>query len=100
MSKEVEYVVVSYEQFTDYEFNAPATFYVMSATQDYYFFKTSDRAKAQARCDDLFGPNRYTVKTSKIMKTKSKQEGGGYSATGSNTRKAMMPHLKGLTKGA
>lgn len=94
MSKEIEYVVVSYEQFTDYEFNPPATFYVMSATQDYYFFKTSDRAKAQARCDDLFGPNRYTVKASKNQSSKSKQESGGYSATGSNTRKCFSSQLK------
>lgn len=94
MSKQIEYVVVSYEQFTDYEFIPPATFYVMSATQDYYFFKTSDRAKAQARCDDLFGDNRYTVKASKNQTSKSKQEGGGYSATGANTRKCFSSQLK------
>lgn len=94
MSKEIEYVVVSYEQFTDYEFNPPATFYVMSATQDYYFFKTSDRAKAQARCDDLFGPNRYTVKASKNQSTKSRQENGEVSCRGVNSRKGFASHLR------
>lgn len=94
MSKEIEYVVVSYEQFTDYEFNPPATFYVMSATQDYYFFKTSDRAKAQARCDDLFGPNRYTVKASKNQASKSRLESGGCSAYGTTSRRGTGSWLK------
>lgn len=93
MSKEVEYVVVSYEQFTDYEFIPPATFYIMSATQDYYFFKTSDRAKAQARCDELFD-GKYTVKASKNQVGKSKQENGGYSATGVSSRKGHAAHLR------
>lgn len=87
MTKEIEYIIVSYEQYTDYEFIEPGSFFVMSATQDYYFFKTSDRVKAQAKCDELFGKGKYTVKTSKNQKTKSKQEGGGLSATGSTTRK-------------
>lgn len=94
MSKEIEYIVVSYEQYTDYEFIEPGSFFVMSATQDYYFFKTSDRSKAQAKCDELFGKGKYTVKTSKNQKTKSKQEGGGLSATGSNSRKCFSPNLR------
>lgn len=94
MSKEIEYVVVSYEQFVDIDFIEPGSFFVMSATQDYYFFKTSDRAKAQAKCDELLGKGKYTVKTSKNQKTKSKQEGGGLSATGSNSRKCFSPNLR------
>lgn len=94
MSKEIEYAVVSYDQFVDIDFIEPGSFFVMSATQDYYFFKTSDRSKAQAKCDDLFGKGKYTVKTSKNQKTKSKQEGGGLSATGSNSRKGFSPNLR------
>jgi hypothetical protein len=94
MTKEIEYIIVSYEQYTDYEFIEPGSFFVMSATQDYYFFKTSDRAKAQAKCDELFGKGKYTVKTSKNQKTKSKQEGGGLSATGSTTRKGSRAWLR------
>ena len=94
MTKEIEYVIVSYLQYTDYEFIEPGSFFVMSATQDYYFFKTSDRVKAQAKCDELFGKGKYTVKTSKNQRTKSKQEGGGLSATGSNSRKCFSPNLR------
>lgn len=93
MSKEVEYVVVSYEQFTDYEFIPPATFYIMSATQDYYFFKTSDRAKAQARCDELFD-GKYTVKASKNQATKFRSESGEVSCRGTNSRKGFASHLR------
>lgn len=87
MSKEIEYIVVSYEQYTDYDFIEPGSFFVMSATQDYYFFKTSDRTKAQAKCDELFGKGKYTVKTSKNQKTKSKLESGGCSAYGTTSRR-------------
>lgn len=87
MSKEIEYVVVSYEQYTDYEFLEPGSFFVMSATQEYYFFKTSDRAKAQAKCDELFGVEKYSVVATKIKKNKSRLEGGGYSCYGTATRK-------------
>lgn len=82
MTKEVQVVIVSYEQFTDYEFIPPGTFYSVSALQEYYFYKTSDRMAAQNKCNELFGQNRYTVKASKIISTKSKQENGGVSVRG------------------
>lgn len=98
--KEIKVSVVPFEVYTEYDYIDVGNFYILSATGDRYYFHTSDREAAQRTCNDMFGLNHYIVKTSKIMKTKSKQESGGYSATGSNTRKAMMPHLKGLTKGA
>lgn len=82
---EVKTTVVSYEEFTSIDFTPPSTFYVMSATQDYYFFHTSKRDVAQAEADELFGKGRYTVKASKMQKTKSKMESGGYSAIGVGT---------------
>lgn len=94
MPKEIEYVVVSYEQFTDYEFCEPGSFFIMDSMQNYVFFKTSDRAKAQAKADELYGPNRYTVKTSKNQKTKSKLESGGYSAVGTSSRRGMGSWLR------
>jgi len=84
---ELKITVVSYEEFTDIDFIPPATFYVMSATQDYYFFHTSKREVAQKEADELFGVGRYVVKASKTQKTKSKLESGGYSAVGVGTRK-------------
>lgn len=92
--KEIEVVIVSYQQYTDYEFIEPGSYFVMSASQDYYFFKTSDRAKAQQKCNELFGENKYLVKSGKMTKSKSRREDGGYSAMGSNSRKGFAPQLK------
>lgn len=84
---EIKITVVSFEQYTDYEFIDPATWFVMTATQDYYYFHTSKREVAQAKADELFGKGKYVVKTSKMQKTKSKLESGGLSCTGVSTRK-------------
>jgi hypothetical protein len=85
--KEVKVTVVSFEQFSDYEFNPPATFYIMDCLQNYHFVHTSDRKVAQDWVDETFGKGRYTVKASKIQKTKFKSESGTYSAVGVATRK-------------
>lgn len=85
--KEIEVVIVSFADYTSYDFVEPGSFFSMSAMQDYYFYKTSDRAAAQLKCDEIFGPNRYTVKTSKNIATKSKLESGGLSAKGTSCRK-------------
>lgn len=96
MTKELKITVVDYTTFTDYEFNPPATFYVMDCLQNYHFIHTSDRKIAQDWCDDYFGKSKYTVKASKEQKTKSKSESGELSVRGSNTRKCFSPRLKGL----
>lgn len=85
--KEVKVTVVSFEDFSDYEFNPPATFYIMDCLQNYHFVHTSDRKVAQDWVDETFGKGRYTVKASKIQKTKFKNEAGTYSAVGVATRK-------------
>lgn len=85
--KEIEVVIVSFADYTSYNFQEPGSFFSMSAMQDYYFYKTSDRKLAQDKCDEIFGVNRYTVKTSKNIVTKSKLESGGLSATGTSCRK-------------
>jgi len=93
-SKEIEVVVVSFAQYTDYQFVEPGSYFSMSAMQDYYFYKTSDRKLAQDKCDEIFGAGRYVVKTSKNIATKSKREDGGVSASGVNSRKCFAPQLK------
>ena len=85
--KEVEVVMVSYEDYVGYDFVEPGLFFSVSAMQIYYFYKTSDRKAAQDKCDEIFGPNRYVVKTSKNIVTKSKLESGGLSASGTSCRK-------------
>lgn len=92
--REIEVVIVSYQDYIEYTFVEPGSFFSMSAMQEYYFYKTSDRKAAQDKCDELFGAGRYIVKTSKNIATKSKREDGGVSASGTNTRKGFAPQLK------
>lgn len=77
---------VTFEEFTGYEFMPPSTFFIRDATGDYKFFHTASRTKAQTFVDSAYGKGRYTVVASKLQKTKSKQEGGGYSCNGTATR--------------
>lgn len=85
--KEIEVVVVSFADYTSYDFVEPGTYFSVSAMQEYYFYKTADRKIAQDKCDSLFGPNKYVVKTSKTIKTKSKLESGGQSVYATATTK-------------
>lgn len=92
--KEIKVVEVSYEDYIGYDFVEPGSFFSVSAMQVYFFYKTSDRKLAQDKCDEIFGANRYVVKTSKNIATKSKREDGGVSASGTNSRKCFAPQLK------
>ena len=78
---------VSYAEFTDYEFQPPATFYVMDSLQNYSFYHTSSRQAAQEIADIMYGKGKYTVKAAKIQKTKSKLESGGLSCYGTQSRR-------------
>lgn len=77
---------ITFDEFTGYDFLPPSTFFIRDATGDYRFLHTSSRAKAQTFVDAEYGKGRYTVVASKLQKTKSKQEGGGYSCNGTATR--------------
>lgn len=79
--------IVTYDQFSEYEFAPPATFFVRMATGDFIFFKTSDRKVAQQEIDNMLGKGRYTAIPSKTQKTKSKLESGGLSCTGTASRR-------------
>ena len=85
--KEVATVLVSYEEFIDYNFVHPGSFYVRMATGDFIFFKTSDRKEAQQEIVKMVGKGRYTAIPSKTQKTKSKLESGGLSCTGTASRR-------------
>lgn len=67
--------VVSYEEFSAWEFNPPATWFIKDASGSYIFIHTSQRAKAQAWIDEEYGKGRYTVNASKIQKGKELGEG-------------------------
>ena len=86
--KQIETIIVEHKLFSEYDFIPPGSFYIRIATGDYVFYKTSDRAKAQAQIDLDFPPKgKYTAIPVKISKTKSKLESGGLSCTGTSTRR-------------
>ena len=60
--------VVSYDEFTDDDFNPASTYFILAASGDYYFIHTSKRDVAQAVANDYFGHNRYKVKASRLKK--------------------------------
>lgn len=66
--------------------NCPSNFYIINALGDRLFFKTKDRAAAQAKADELYGKGRYTVRTVKDVKGKSRLESGGQSVYATATR--------------
>jgi len=78
---------VSYEQFSQWDFMPPGSFYIRTAMGDYLFLKTSDRKAAQDKVNELYGKGKYTVVAAKMETTKSRLENGGYSCTGTSTRR-------------
>lgn len=85
--KEIKISVISYEQYVDYEYVDVATWFIVDAMQNYIYFHTSKREEAQKVCNEHYGEGKYTVKCSKIQKSKSKLESGGLSCTGTSTRR-------------
>jgi len=85
--KEIKVTLVSYTDFSSYDFQEPATWWTLSATGDYYYFHCAKREDAQLKCDEMFGKGFYSVKTSRIVKTKSKLESGGQSVYATATTK-------------
>lgn len=85
--KEIKVSTITYEQYVDYEYVDVANYFIVSALQEYVYFHTNDRMLAQEKCNSMFGVGKYTVKASRITKTKSKSESGGLSATGTASRR-------------
>lgn len=70
----IRVTTVTHEEFTEYEFIPPATFYFKNAMGDYIFLHTSNRQVAQEWINENYG-SRYTVVASKIQKGKPLGEG-------------------------
>lgn len=85
--KEMKTTRVTFEEFTDYTFNPPATWFIRDATGEYTFVHTSSRAQAQAWVNENYGKGRYTIIAAKLQKEKPKSESGGYSCIGVGSRK-------------
>lgn len=85
--KPVKTVTVSYSQYTEWDFIPPGSFYVRDAMGDYLYIKTGDRRIAQQTIDEIYGKGKYTAVAAKLEKGVSKLESGGYSCTGTSTRR-------------
>lgn len=86
--KQIETVAVPYEQFSDYDFIAPCSFFIRIASGEYIFYKTSSRVKAQAQIDVDFPPKgKYTAIPVKTTKTKPRTESGQFTCTGTASRR-------------
>lgn len=100
MNKPVEYIVIPESEAEVYceeegrfVLNAPSNFYVLLATGDRCFYLTRDRKLAQEQAN-LDWDSKYTIRTVKDQKSKSKLESGGLSCSGSNSRKGFGSWLK------
>lgn len=74
----IKITVVSYQEFAEYDFMPPATFFIMDSMQNYHFIHTRDRKTAQDWVDEHFGKGRYTVKASKIQKGNGERTAVGH----------------------
>ena len=61
--KQVESIVVSYEDFVDLEFNPPSKWYVRNGSGDYEFVKLQRREKAQQFFDEKYGVGKFVVRS-------------------------------------
>lgn len=80
-------VSISFNEFSEWDFIPPGSYYIRNALGDFLFLKTSDRNLAQKHVDFVYGKGKYRVIPSKDDKTKSKLESGGLSCTGTSTRR-------------
>lgn len=87
MSKELKITVVTYEEFSDYLFQPPATYFFKNALGEIIFLHSSKREVCQQYIDDNYGVGKYKVIAAKTQKTKPKSESGELSCTGTATRK-------------
>jgi len=85
--KELETMIVTYEEFIDIDFIPKYTFYFKTATGDLLFIKTRIRQEAQDYCDAWTGQKgKYKVIAAKEVKSKSRLENGGQSVYATATR--------------
>ena len=74
--------------------NAKSNWCILDALGNRVYYLTRNRADAQRQADLDYGKGRYTIRAVKDQKSKSKQESGGLSCSGSNSRKGFGSWLK------
>lgn len=85
--KSIKTEIVKFDDFSQWDFIPPGSFYIRTALGNYLFLKTSSRAAAQEFVNTEYGKGKYTVVAAKIEQGKSRLESGGYSCTGTSTRR-------------
>lgn len=78
----VKVTQVSYEEFTEYTFIPPASFYCMDSMQNYTFVHTAKREVAAKVIEEIYGHSRYSIKASKIQRGN-----GNITAVGHQTKR-------------
>jgi hypothetical protein len=73
--------------------NAKSNWYILDALGNRVYYLTRNRADAQRQAD-LDYQGKYKIRAVKDQKSKSKQESGGLSCSGSNSRKGFGSWLK------
>ena len=73
--------------------NSKSNWYILDALGNRVYYLTRNRADAQKQAD-LDYQGKYKVRAVKDQKSKSKQESGGLSCSGSNSRKGFGSWLK------
>ena len=67
MTKEIEHVTVSTQEFESDEFRAPSKFYIRDAMDNFIFVKLRSRGDAQKWIDDNYGTvqgqSKYKIRT-------------------------------------
>lgn len=82
MDSKVRVTVVTFAEFSQYDFIPPATWFFKNSLGEYTFIHTRNRATAQDWVDEHYGKGRYTVNASKMQKGK-----GDVTCRGTATRK-------------
>lgn len=86
--KELKVTTVSYQDFTAYDYICQAAFYFKDALGQIHMLHSSKREECQAWVDENYPPKgKYKVIASKLQKTKSRQENGLSTATGTSSRR-------------
>lgn len=86
--KELKTTVVSFEDFTAYDYICQAAFYIKDALGQVIMLHSSKREECQAWVDENYPPKgKYKVIPSREQKTKPRTESGEYSAIGVSTRR-------------
>lgn len=76
--KDIQTILVTFEQFSEWDFLPTGSFFIRIASGDYLFYKSADRAKIQYQIDRDFGKGKYTAIPVKNTKTKPRTESGEY----------------------